>query len=252
MNPSTAPRTDKPIYFLLSGPPGAGKSTFGMLVAPLEVDRIIDYDKVRWNQTHEFLKSFPSFSREQADAVASGIATQTVNSRMLEATRQNKSFGVEGMIWQDSSWDFAAQMQKVGYDFHLTYMGLENAALSERRVLQRIAEGGHTYVNGEAARACYEKNLEALHQHYQQPDRLELYDNSGQQELFIARLQKGAVTKALTGKLPDWVARKLPAIASRIEAFQASQQQQLSPTPPAAKPAPATSRPAERRKGLRL
>lgn len=210
----------KPIFYLLSGPPGAGKSSSGTGFAPYEIEEVLDFDKVRLAETKDYQYKNPSVSFEEADSYALYKASTIIHAKIDEALDENKSVGMESMIWDERTWKTAQSFQDGGYRFELTYIGLASADVSVSRVEDRIESGGHSYVSGELATTCYNANLQKLNEKFTQPDQLDLYDNTGFKGKFIAVLVKGEVVNATMEKLPDWVKKSLPAIAEKIERHQ--------------------------------
>ena len=69
-------------------------------------------------------------------------------------------------------------------------MGLESVALCERRVVQRVREGGHD-VPPALIQQRYANGLSLLKQHYRLFNRIQLYDNSGTEARQVAEIVPG-------------------------------------------------------------
>ena len=100
----------------------------------------------------------------------------------------------------------------------MRYVGLKSVALCQERVVQRVLEGGHD-VPPALIRHRYDNGLSLLKRHHRLFDRLQLYDNSGEQPEEVVDFTPGTAPRPL-GPLPAWAAPVLAHIA-RMEALYA-------------------------------
>jgi predicted ABC-type ATPase len=175
---------------MLAGPNGAGKTTFyrkflselslpflnaDLLAAEMEIDsfeaaRIIDA------------------SRDRMIEDGLGFVTETVFSDRLGAKL--------GML---------RKALEAGYAVTLLYIGIASPELSERRVDQRVARGGHD-VPRDRLTSRYERSIENLREAVVFVPTVQLFDNSLVEEPYqhIATFDHGALAWRAAGALPAW------------------------------------------------
>lgn len=107
-------------------------------------------------------------------------------------------------------------LQKAGYRLELRYVGLESVSVCEKRVAQRVLEGGHD-VPTALIQQRYTNGLSLLKQHYRLFDRIQLYDNTGSEARQLADFLPGGPLLQLAHP-PVWVVPMLQHIA-RMEAL---------------------------------
>lgn len=95
-------------------------------------------------------------------------------------------------------------------------MGLESVAVCEKRIAQRVAEGGHD-VPSALVQQRYTNGLSLLKQHYRLFDRIQLYDNTGTEVRQVADFLPGGPLLQLA-QPPAWALPVLQHIA-RMEAL---------------------------------
>jgi predicted ABC-type ATPase len=169
----------KPILFLLSGPPGAGKSTNASIFLPdkMKGAEVFDRDKVRQQTEAKYRAegTTPTPGRDAAQASA-----EALNNHVSTHLQQGSSFALETQIHDPDVWRKACTVKDKGYELHMAYVGLASDKLSVDRVKKRIEAGGHPYATIKDAKLCFAANLAQLDLAYNHSelDRLEIYDNS--------------------------------------------------------------------------
>jgi predicted ABC-type ATPase len=189
-----------PQLVVLAGPNGAGKSTF--------------YDAFLAGSQLPFLN---------ADLFAAETGVDSFEAaRILDAMRQRKIEERLGFITETvfsdphgAKLDMLRKAIAAGYDVTLIYIGVANAELSERRVDQRIAIGGHDVPRDRIA-ARFERSLRNLAAAIVFVPIVKLYDNSSAREPFrhVATFHAGALRWRVRGAVPGW-ARGVVAPVSR-------------------------------------
>ena len=180
----------KPQLVLLAGPNGAGKSTF--------------YDTFLAESELPFLN---------ADLVAAQTGIDSFDAaRLLDAMRDEMIAKGRGFItetvFSDPHGAKVEMLKKAvaaGYDVTLIYIGIAGPELSEKRVEQRIAHGGHDVPRDRIA-SRYERSLANLKLAISFVPTVKLYDNSSIEEPYrlVATFSNGKPTYRMPGALPAW------------------------------------------------
>jgi len=151
-----------PRLIFLAGPNGAGKSTF--------------YET--------FLKAtgLPFINADQI-TVALGISNEEAASA-ADAARAEMVAGRQSFITETVFSDpvgaklgFLRDAVNAGYDGHLIYVGIASPLLSEGRVMQRVAHGGHD-VPPERLERGYRQSLQNLRSALEFVPDVSVYDNT--------------------------------------------------------------------------
>jgi predicted ABC-type ATPase len=181
----------QPQLVVLAGPNGAGKSTF--------------YDAFLAGSPLPFLN---------ADTFAKQTGLDSFEAaRVLDATRARRIADGQGFITETvfsdpfgAKLDMLKQAVDAGFAVTLVYIGLTDAALSERRIDQRVATGGHDVPRDRVA-SRYDRSLLNLAKAIAIVPQVKLYDNSSADEPFelVATVEHGAFKKRIKGAFPAWV-----------------------------------------------
>lgn len=184
-----------PLIVMLAGPNGAGKSTFhSTFLAELDLP---------------FLNA-DILGRELAlDAYTAADSIASIRDELIQ---RRESFVTETVL-SDPVGEKVVVLKaaaKAGFDVTLIYVGIKNAALSERRVRARVQAGGHD-VPKRKLLARYNRSLENLDRAIRQLPRVVVYDNSSFKSSFrfLAEFEDGEITVRGSGRVPAWAKRFL-------------------------------------------
>lgn len=189
---------DGRFILVLAGPNGAGKSTFYDLhVRPLGLP-FVNADLIARE-----LEAPDDETRARATA-----ALADEERRQLVA--RGEAFCME-TVFSDpvgAKLDFLREAQRQGYEIILVFIGLESAALSWARVVQRVGQGGHDVPEARLA-ARYPRTLANLTAAIAVVDIALLLDNSDVEVpfRFVALYERGQRRKK-GRRVPAW-ARKI-------------------------------------------
>jgi predicted ABC-type ATPase len=180
----------KPQLLMLAGPNGAGKSTY--------------YDAFLTDSPLPFLN---------ADLLAVAMDIDSVEAaRILDATRARMIDDRLGFITETVFSDpHGAKLGMLraaidaGYDVTMIYIGIASAELSEHRVEQRIARGGHDVPRDRLA-SRYVRSLANLRQAITFVPAVEVLDNSFVDEPYrhVASFRTGTLKWRDARALPAW------------------------------------------------
>jgi predicted ABC-type ATPase len=159
-----------PTIYVLAGPNGAGKTSLYQYEA-LAVPRL------------------------NGDSLyQQGLAVQEVEASLRQQleqwTTQRLSFVIETNAASERDYKLLSALKTTGYHLELRYVGLESVAVCQKRVAQRVLEGGHD-VPLALIQQRYTNGLSLLKQHYRIFDRIQLYDNTGTEARQVAEVRPG-------------------------------------------------------------
>ena len=193
-------RPDGPWLIVLAGPNGAGKSTFFDVFLRSRGFRFVNADLIA--------RGLPGDDRAEVAYRAAELAA--IERRALVA--RGDTFVME-TVFSDpagTKLDFLRDVRWRGYRVALVYIGLAGAALSQARVIQRVAQGGHD-VPDDRIRKRLPRSLENAKHALQFVDAAWVLDNSDADHPFelVATTRAGRVLHVLPS-VPRWCRRILP------------------------------------------
>lgn len=180
-----------PTAYILAGPNGAGKTSLYQYEAP-------------------------AVPRLNGDALyQQGLAVHEVEAALRVELQnwlaQSISFVIETNAASERDYALFRSLQKAGYRLEFRYVGLESVTICEKRVAQRVLEGGHD-VPPALVQQRYTNGLSLLKQHYRLFDRIQLYDNTGTEARQVADFLLGGPLLQLA-QPPAWAVSVLQHIA---------------------------------------
>jgi predicted ABC-type ATPase len=178
--------------WLLAGGNGAGKSTFFRTQLEPRGMPFVNADILA-------KRLFPE-QPEQHSYEAAKIAGE-IRSRLL---KDGRSFCFETVFSHPSKIDFIARAKAVGYEIVLVFIHLDQVALNNARISQRVSEGGHS-VPEEKVSSRIPRTLKYIRQVLPLCDHVYMLDNSRQDDPFrrIAEIRHGQA-RITQQPLPDW------------------------------------------------
>lgn len=191
-------RAGAPQLIVLAGSNGAGKTTFhDERLAPSRLP-FVNADLIARALVGP---GSPAAITDAISRRAAGIA----DALREQHVARRESFVTE-TVFSDpagAKLRFLANARERGYFVTLMFIGLESAAVSQGRVLSRVAKGGHD-VPPERIAARYPRTLANLARALPQVDAALLYDNSDATEpyRFVARWRAGK--PIVEAWLPEW------------------------------------------------
>lgn len=172
---------------VLAGPNGAGKSTF--------------YDAFLAESPLLFLNADLLAAETGIDSLEAARILDAARDRMIES---RISFIAE-TVFSDPKLDMMKKAVEARFDVTLIYIGVVDAALSAKRVDQRIAIGGHDVPRDRIA-SRFERSLRNLAEAIKVVPTVKLYDNSSIAKPYrpIAVFKGGQLTWRARGAVPAW------------------------------------------------
>ena len=190
-----------PQLVVLAGPNGAGKLTF--------------YDAFLAGSPLPFLNADLFAAETGVDSFDAARVLDATRARMIE---ERNGF-ITATVFSDPHGAKLAMLRDAidaGYDVRLIYIGVANAALSARRVDQRIALGGHDVPRDRIA-SRFARSLDNLAKAIKLGLAVELYDNSSADYPYrqVATFVAGRLTSRMKGSIPRWARGVIPAVRRR-------------------------------------
>jgi predicted ABC-type ATPase len=182
----------------LAGGNGAGKSTFYHLYLAKYGIKFVNADLIAKELDYE--------NTEESSYQAATIATKIREDLISKGV----SFCFETVFSHESKIDFIAQAKAHGYRVVLIYIHLNDSALNEARVQQRISEGGHS-VPPEKIHSRIPRTKKNIKSALILVDEARLLNNSFRDDPFQQIVVfKAGEYKELISPLPGWVIEILP------------------------------------------
>lgn len=186
-----------PVLVLLAGPNGAGKSTY--------------YELYLTRLQLPFLNADLFAAMTGVDSFEAARVLDARRARMIEV---GESFVTE-TVFSDphgAKLDMLRAAVEAGFEVTLIFIGLQSAAVSARRVAQRVAIGGHD-VPLDKIESRYARTLENLKSAVPIVHTTWIYDNSSFDAPFrmLARFHHGQIVERRSGRMPAWTRGIIPA-----------------------------------------
>lgn len=177
-----------PGFTLIAGPNGAGKTTLGDALAAAggELGHRVDPDRIA------------------ADlGLSAGDAARTALREMRNHLTAGKSFTQETTLASRQPIRLLSQAKALGFQTHLVFVGVTDMVISQDRVTNRVAKGGHDIPTEDQLRR-FERTFRNAVEAARIADSAILIDNSQSGHSAMARIEQGTVIK-LRDYAPQWV-----------------------------------------------
>ncbi|RUU91427.1 MAG: hypothetical protein E5Y74_12070 [Mesorhizobium sp.] len=172
-----SPPTGKPVFLVVAGPNGSGKTTFA---GKNSVGTRIDPDAIA--------KQIRLKAPESTGMTVGRAARQMIK----EHIEQGKSFTVETTFSGQQAMRDMEAARAAGFIVKMEFIGIGSAALSAARVADRVLEGGHSIPAEDIARR-FDKVMDNLARVSPLVDELIIRDNGSRNFRLIARVKNGQI-----------------------------------------------------------
>ncbi len=208
-----------PALYIITGSNGAGKSTVGFSYLPIDIQNnysIFDGDKLFMTKQRELWESGIRAHKE-AKKIAYQFVSDTFDTIVTNALKNNDNFAYEGHFTNDATWDIPKKFKLAGYTINMIFFGLSNPDLSELRVLDRVKnEKGH-FVPRNTVEDNFYGNLQKLNQYFTLIDTLTIVDTSETNHNLLAIFKNGIIQWSLSKELlPEWFTENLTELVKQI------------------------------------
>jgi predicted ABC-type ATPase len=182
--------TGSPRLTIVGGPNGAGKSTLTR-TAGLR-GHLIDPDAIA--------KTINPANPESASLTAGREALRRSDDYIFKRL----DFVQESTLSGSSALRLIGKAKAAGYEVDLRYVGVPASEVSQARVAERVASGGHNIPVEDIDRR-YGRSMAALSGGLAIVDTATLYDNAGDQQHRIVAEVRGGVVVSRAPERPKWV-----------------------------------------------
>lgn len=230
----------QPRLRMFAGPNGSGKSTMRSVIKPELLGAYVNPDDIEeeikqsdWldlrqfgisttkEELHAFFNQSTLLAKMDDDWEISAIGFAknsisfhdvSVNSYWASATadfiryqllKQHKSFTFETVMSSPDKLDFLVKARELGYRTYLYYVATEDPAINIRRVQQRVLNGGHNVPHDKIISRYY-RSLDLLLAAVKLTNRAYLFDNSGENQRWIAEITDGTSLTVHAAIKPSW------------------------------------------------
>jgi predicted ABC-type ATPase len=183
----TPRRPDRPIFWIVAGPNGCGKSTF------YNRTDIEGWGGSVWIINPDLLTAKIIENESTGLEAANLTAVQRIERWLETSIDAYQTIGVETVLSSGKYRRLVKRAHERGFEVRMIYVVLASVELQLRRIRRRVAEGGHD-VPVEKVASRRERSFEQLAWFAQHVDRCWIFDNStGEPELVVAKGSEGAL-----------------------------------------------------------
>lgn len=198
---------NRPVFTIVMGCNGAGKSAWKRHHYDLLPDRYYDQDSIAggigdWNSEHSRIRT-----------------AKIVEAEIAEAIAERESFGIESAYSGRPGRERVARAKRAGYRIEGVYLGTESPEINIERIERRVLEGTGHRVDPKLVPTRYKFSLSDLRRTVEQFDQLEVLDNTREDLLGIPQpieqcwLERGEVRSQRTPhELAKWCATWLAGV----------------------------------------
>lgn len=137
-------------------------------------------------------------------SVNSYWAAVTADFIRYQLLKKHQSFTFETVMSSPDKVQFLAKAKQLGYKTYLYYVATEDVSINIKRVQQRVFQGGHDVPN-EKIISRYERSLDLLLDAIKYTDRAYIFDNSGENQVWIAEITNGKnIELKQENDIPNW------------------------------------------------
>jgi predicted ABC-type ATPase len=141
-------------------------------------------------------------------SVNSYWASVTADFIRYQLLKQRKSFTFETVMSSPDKVDFLAKAKALGYKTYLYYVATEDPNINIERVQHRVKNGGHN-VPTDKIISRYQRSLDLLLSAIKQTNRAYLFDNSAENQIWIAEITEGKELITKSNTKPNWFKKNI-------------------------------------------
>lgn len=201
---------EKPLFILITGTNGVGKSTFGKELEEKYNIPFVNPDLYYKNKFGDYHNFSDIQMKETSDEL---------RQMRDDFFKDKKSFAVERILNHDSVISkLVTQARKSGFDTALFYIGVEQQEISKARIENRLSEGAHNVepdVVDKNLKDCIRCFKEVAHKF----DNVTIFDNSKMDKKFnpkrVYDIRNGVVSVDVKDK-PLWAKELVNALEKKI------------------------------------
>jgi predicted ABC-type ATPase len=166
---------------ILGGPNGAGKTTAARVLLPKTLGLL------EFVNADEIARGLSPFNVDSVALKAGRLMLERIDELVLAGT----SFAFETTCAGKGHAKWLKQCQAKGWRVHMLFLWLPDFRMAQRRVVQRVSEGGHS-IPPEVVERRYRAGIVKMRDLYLPlADTAAIYDNSNEARTLIAERESG-------------------------------------------------------------
>lgn len=185
-----------PQFWIIAGPNGAGKTT--LVTAKIK-------GRIPVVNPDEIADRLPLVEGHLDERQAGEIAIREREWLLAE----RRDFAIETTLSGHSPIRFMSKAKAKGYKLTLIFVGIDSPELSQARVADRVAGGGHS-VPLDAIVRRYPNTMSKLANAVEIADRSFILDNSDERRRLLL-IHENGTSRYASRTLPEWIRTALPA-----------------------------------------
>jgi predicted ABC-type ATPase len=206
----------KPTLIVITGPPGAGKSTHGKTILPDEFEGITPFDRDKTMLSfEEQLKGSNEDPDELTYKAFTHMESQLIDE-MATAIANKAHYALETPLHYSEYWnDYIEPFIANNYQIELSYICLDRLSDCIARVQHRSRTGGHD-LPPSIIREVYEESPLLINRKSHLLSALNLYDGTGVPKLLASLENNQLIYLRQEAKKKKWIMEGLPQISKKI------------------------------------
>jgi len=141
-----------------------------------------------------------SFPTAAPNSYIASIASSLIRDQLIAS---QISFTFETVMSSEDKIQVLQAARDAGFKNYLYYIATDDPDINVQRVLNRVSIGGHP-VPEEKIRQRYYRSLNLLLSAIQLTDRAFIFDNSGNEAIWLAEINPAGEIEVQAEELPDW------------------------------------------------
>ena len=152
-----------------------------------------------------FVANKIDFTNVEVNSYYASVTADFIRHKLLKA---KVSFTFETVMSSLDKVDFLQKAKKEGYRTYLYFVATQDPIVNISRVQNRVKLGGHDVPKDKIVSRYY-RSLSLLAEAVKNSDRAYIFDNSGQDRLWIAQINNAKEFEFKSDSAPEWVDRYL-------------------------------------------
>lgn len=141
-----------------------------------------------------------SFSATEPNSYIASIASSLIREQLIAS---QTSFTFETVMSSEDKIQVMRAARDAGFKNYLYYIATDDPTINVQRVQNRVNIGGHPVPEDKICQRYY-RSLELLVSAIKLTDRAFLFDNSGNEAIWIAEVTPEGEIETKVEELPDW------------------------------------------------
>ena len=141
-----------------------------------------------------------SFPGTEPNSYIASIASSLIRDQLIAS---RTSFTFETVMSSEDKIQVLQKARNAGFKNYLYYIATDDPAINIQRVRNRVTIGGHP-VPEDKIRQRYYRSLDLLLSAIKLTDRAFIFDNSGNEAIWLAEINLVGEIKVRVEELPDW------------------------------------------------